>query len=505
MKSLERTSLALRRNLLLGTIFDRLARVHGDGRLVDEAGGETLTYADAADRVARMAAGIAAKIEPGDRVVVAVANTYDLLLLVVAAARAGGVAVPVNPKMRNEEIEYVVDDSGASLVIHDPGEVLADEPQAEAVAADPSDVAAIFYTSGTTGHPKGARLTHEALLAQAAPGAVWPSRLRRDEAVVGLPVAHIMGFVVLLAFAAAGIPVYFLPKFKPEAALDAIEERRCTMFVGVPAMYRLMLDAGAEDRDLGCIRMWASGADKLPPELARKFKSFGASMTIPFTSINVGEAAFAEGYGMVELAGGVAAKVSPPYLPLAIGDFLGLPLPPYRLRVVDDDGNDVRPGSTGELWVKGPGVLKGYHGRPDETAEVLSEDGWLRTGDMARKGPLGLVFFVGRSKDVIKHGGYSVFAAEVEGGLEQHPDVAEAAVLGLPDDRKGEIPVAAVRLRSGATLTGEELAAWARDHMSDYKAPRRIVVVDDLPRTGTDKVQKSELLSLFEESAEPSD
>jgi acyl-CoA synthetase (AMP-forming)/AMP-acid ligase II len=500
MKPLERTSLALRRHLLLGTIFDRLGRVHGDARLVEEAGGECLTYAQAATRVARMAAGIASRIEPGDRVVVAVPNTYDLLLLVVAAARAGAIAVPVNPKMRDEEIEYVVEDSGASLVIHDAGEVLADEPQAEATTADPSDVAAIFYTSGPTGHPKGARLTHQALLAQAAPGAMWPSGLRRDEAVVGLPVAHIMGFVVLLAFAAAGIPVYFLPKFKADDALDAIEERRSSMFVGVPAMYRMMLDAGAADRDLGSIRMWASGADKLPPELARKFKSFGATMTLPFTNINVGEAAFAEGYGMVELAGGVAAKVSPPYLPLAIGDFLGLPLPPYRLRVVDDDGKDVRPGSTGELWVKGPGVLKGYHGRPDATAEVLTEDGWLRTGDMARKGPFGLVFFVGRSKDVIKHGGYSVFAAEVEGGLEQHPDVAEAAVLGIVDERKGEIPVAVVVLRSGASVSESDLIAWARERMSDYKAPRRVVFVDDLPRTGTDKVQKSELRDLFEEA-----
>ncbi|MDQ1404022.1 MAG: long-chain acyl-CoA synthetase [Actinomycetota bacterium] len=498
MKSLERTSLALRRNLLLGTIFDRLARVHADGRLVEEAGGGCLTYNEAADRVARLAAGIAGRIERGDRVVVAVSNTYDLLLLVVAAARAGAIAVPVNPKMRDDEIEYVVADSGASLVIHDATEVLADEPQSAPAVAEPSDVAAIFYTSGTTGNPKGARLTHQALLAQAAPGAMWPSGLRRDEAVVGLPVAHIMGFVVLLAFATAGIPVYFLPKFRADVALDAIEQRRSTMFVGVPAMYRMMLDAGAEQRDLHSIRMWASGADKLPPELARKFKSFGASMTIPFTNINIGEAAFAEGYGMVELAGGVAAKVSPPYLPLAIGDFLGLPLPPYRLRVVDDEGNDVRPGTVGELWVKGPGVLQGYHGRPEATAEVLTEDGWLRTGDMARKGPFGLVFFVGRSKDVIKHGGYSVFAAEVEGALEQHPEVTEAAVIGLPDERKGEVPVAAVILRPGASVTGPELAAWARERMSDYKAPRRVVIVDELPRTGTDKVQKSELLGLFE-------
>ena len=495
---LDRASLVLRRELTLGGLMERLARIHGERRLVEEDGSEPLTYDVAAERVARLAGGVHNRIAKGDRVVVAVPNSYEMLLLSLAVSRAGGVAVPVNPKMRKDELDYVVDDSDATLVVHDASEVVGDA-LADAVVADPDGVAAIFYTSGTTGKPKGARLTHQALLGQVVAGAAWPAGLRRDEAVVGLPVAHIMGFVALLGLAVTGIPVFFLPKFEADKALDAIESRRATVFIGVPAMYRMMLDAGAESRDLRSVRLWASGADVLPDDIARRFKKLGASMTLPFVGVSLGEAAFAEGYGMVELAGGVAAKVSPPMLPVAIGDFLGFPLPPYRLRVVGEDGNDVSTGQTGELWVKGPGTLESYHGNPDATKEVLTEDGWLRTGDLARRGPLGLVFFAGRQKDMIKHGGYSVFAVEVERTLERHPDVGEAAVFGLPDERKGEVPAAAVVLRSGASVTEQELVDWARETMSDYKAPRKIKIVDELPRTGTDKVQKSELKNLFEE------
>ena len=151
--------------------------------------------------------------------------------------------------------------------------------------------------------------------------------------------------------------------------------------------------------------------------------------------------------------------------------------------------------------VKGPGVLKGYHGNESATQEMLTADGWLRTGDLARRGPFGLVTFAGRKKHVIKHGGYSVFAVEVEKALEEHPDVAEASVVGLPDARKGEVPAAVVRLTPGTSVDEEKIVAWCRENMADYKAPRRIRIVDELPRTSTDKVQKDELVRLFEEDA----
>jgi acyl-CoA synthetase (AMP-forming)/AMP-acid ligase II len=502
VNQLERFRVAFSGDVTLADLFDRLAKANGDAPLVEEDdSGLTLTFAEAADRVARMSGGIREKISPGDPVVVNAPNGYEFFLICMAIIRAGGIAVPVNPQMRDEEIEYVKKDSGAELIVKSGDEVMG-EP-VEAADASPDDVAGIFYTSGTTGKPKGAKLSHKALLGSGVMMAAYPAQLRRDECVSGMPVAHIAGFSLMLMLACGGIPIFLLPKFRPDTALDAIEERRATIFIGVPAMYRMMLEAGAEERDLRSVRLWASGADVMPEDVIRKFKKMGAIATLPLVGASVGEAAFVDGYGMVELGGGVAVRFSMPGMNLPFASNVVSPLPGYKLRVVDDDGNEVRLGQVGELVVKGPGVMKGYHGKDEATIETMTEDGFLRTGDLARKGPLGLVQFAGRKKHVIKHGGYSVFAVEVERSLEEHPAVVEAAVIGLPDERKGEIPVAVVRVGDGGSDVKEkELVDWAREHMADYKAPRQVKIVDELPRTGTDKVQKDELLKLFQEGDE---
>jgi long-chain acyl-CoA synthetase len=500
-RSIDRATLLLRRDHTLGTLMDRLERAHGDRQLVTESGdGLSLTYAQAAKRVRRWAGGIAKQTSPGDVVVIATPNGYEQLLLCFAAARAGAIPAPVNDQMRREEIDHIVKDSGATLVLRSAASVDGGTPMAEPHPADPGDVGALFYTSGTTGSPKGAALTHRSLVGQAASAALWPTRLHRDEAVIALPVAHIMGFAVLIGLAFAGIPTYLLAKFNPVQVLDAIEQRRATMFVGVPAMYRMLDEAGADARDLTSVRVWASGADAMPPELAERFKKMGATLTVPLLGA-LGQASFAEGYGMVEVGGGVAAKFSPPYLGATsgpLGEALGFALPGYELRVVDDDGAEVPSGQVGELQVKGPGVLSAYWGDEAATAAVLTADGWLRTGDLARKGPLGLLVFEGRSKHVIKHGGYSVYALEVEQALEQHESVLEAAVIGLADERLGEVPAAVVRLAPGATLESLGLETWATERLASYKVPKRFVAVDDLPRTGTNKVQKAELSALFD-------
>lgn len=511
----DRLALLTGRGVTLGNLADRLARIHGERRMVEEASpnrGEAsrlhLTFPHAAERVRRISGAIAARTGRGDRVVLALPNGYELVLAVLAASRAGAVPVPLNAELTPAEVDLVAADSGATLVVRDLEELTVPRRSRspEPAGADPGEVGAIFYTSGTTGRPKGVRLTHRALLADLSPAALWPARLHRDEAVFGLPVSHIMGFISVVGMAIAGIPVYFLPRFRPDAALDAIEERRATIFVGVPAMYRLMDEAGAEKRDLRSVRAWTSGADAMPPELARKFQALGAAATLPFPlpglGRNLGEAAFLEGYGMVETGGGVAFKASLPLLRFLPGDALGVPIPPNRLRVVGEDGRDVAAGQVGELWVKGPGVLEGYHGDEAATAEVVTPDGWLRTGDMARKGAFGLVHFAGRGKDVIKRGGYSVYAVEVEGVLEQHPGVAEAAVVGLPDERSGEAPCAAVRRAPGSDVDADELAAWARERMAAFKVPDRFIFVDELPRTGTRKVRREEVKGLFGEAEE---
>jgi len=496
VRALSRARLALGHGATLGTLLADLAEVHGSRRLVTDEDGRQLTYRQAAKRVNRWAGGIAAKAAPGDRVVLHTANHYHQFLLCLAASRAGCIPVPVNPQMQADEWRGVVEDAGASLVIRSVHDVDRSEPLTEAVPSAPDDIAALFYTSGTTGRPKGAELTHRALVGPASAGVLWAPALHRDEAVFCLPIAHIMGFAVLVGLACMGVPVYAMARFRPVEVLDAIESRRATVFIGVPAMYRMLLEAGAEHRDLTSVRVWGSGADAMPAELAQRFKSMGATVTLPVIG-PVGEAMFLEGYGMVEVGGGVAAKISPPMLGVGLGDGLGVQLPGYRFKVVGDGGEEVPPGGTGELWVRGPGVIKGYWNAPEASRGVVSDDGWLRTGDLVRRGPLGTVVFVGRRKDVIKHAGYSVYAREVEAALERHPAVLEAAVVGLPDATKGEVPAAAVRLTDGTRLEDLGLEAWAREHLAAYKVPQRYVAVDELPRTGTSKLAKQALLDLF--------
>ena len=482
--------------------MERLAALHGHNLAVIEEASQDrterrLTFHQAADLVARAAGSIRARIEPGDRVLITTPNGYDLFLAVLAAARAGGVAVPVNPKARPEEIEHMRSDSDAHLEVSS-FEELTDGPAVDAPDCAPNDVAALFYTSGTTGRPKGAQLSHRALTAASSNGGLMPAFVRRREIVTGMPVAHIAGFTMLVSAGSLGFPVYLLLRFRPDTALDAIEARRPVMFVGVPAMYRMMLDAGAETRDLRSVRVWASGADAMPFELAVKFQGLGAAWRLP-SGRTVGRAAFLDGYGMVELGGGAAIKVLPPGPPLPVVGLLGVPMPRYRLRVVDNAGREVTRGEVGELMVSGPGVMRGYHGRAEATDEAVTPDGWVRTGDLARRHRFRLIEFAGRQKDVIKHGGYSVFAAEVEAVLNDHPQVAESAVVGLDDERKGQVPAAVVRLHEDAPSAPSEaeIMAWARERLTEYKVPVRVVFVTELPRTGTEKVQKGELGVLF--------
>jgi long-chain acyl-CoA synthetase len=497
MRITDRFELATGRGVTLGRLMELVAGIHPRRPLVTEAGGDlALTAAEAAEQVDLWAGGVAARSEVGDRVVIATPNGYEQFLLTLAVARAGRVPAPVNAQMAAAEIDHVVADSGASLVIRTADDVASDDGFGSAVPADPRDVAALFYTSGTTGKPKGAELTHAGLLGGMSMLALLPTELRRDELVVALPVAHIFGFAIVVGAACGGVPVHLLPHFNPVAVLDAIEQRRATIFAGVPAMYRMLEEAGAADRDLRSVRLWISGADAMPADLAHRFKRMGASATLPLVGVSVGEAIFAEGYGMVETAGGVAIRVSPPLVPASVGGSVGMPLPGVRFKVVGEDGDEVAMGTVGELWLTGPGVLKGYHGAPEASAGALTDDGWLRTGDLARKGPLGMINFEGRAKDVIKRGGYSVYAVEVEQALEEHPDVLEAAVVPIPDDRDGEVPVAAVRLVEGTSLDELDLAAWASDRLSTYKQPVRYVAVDELPRTGTNKVQRREVVAL---------
>jgi len=489
-----RLALARSRGLTLGTLLESFAAVRGSRPLAEEPDGWACTYDEAAEQVARASETLRREVEPGDRVVVATPNGYRMFLACLAVARAGAIAVPVNPRMAPDEIDYVVADAGARTRIDDFDALTGSGP-GSAVPVDPHDVAVLFYTSGTTGRPKGAELTHHALIGRAKVGALVPEPLLGRGCVCGMPVAHIAGFTTLLMLATTGVPLFLLTHFRPTDALDAIERRKAMMFVGVPAMYRMMLEAGAEQRDLSSVRLWSSGADTLPLDIVERFRRMGSALTLPGIDRPLGPATFVDGYGMVELGGGVAVRVFPP-VPLPMSGLLR-PIEGHRFRVVGADDRPVRRGEVGELQIAGPSVMRGYHGRDDATAEVFTDDGWLRTGDLARDRGFGFFELTGREKDVVKHGGYSVFPVEVERVLEEHPAVAEAVVLGLPDERKGEVPVAAIRLAAGCTCDEDELRAFAAARLSDYKVPQRVVVVEELPRTGTEKVRKAELRSRF--------
>jgi len=493
--------------MTLADASDRLAALHGDREFVTEElrAGQTrsLTFVEAADRVARWSAAIAARSRPCEPVVVAGDNGIDQFLICLAVARAGGLPVPVNAQMTRSEVTHVIADSGADLVIRSADELTSGpgsrtDPHPP-YPVDSDDVAALFYTSGTTGKPKGAMLSHRSLVSASSRAALWPAWIRRDTVMLSLPVAHIMGFSALLTSASAGVGIYFLPRFSAKRVLDVIESERLSAFMGVPAMFRLLLEAGASERDLTSVRLWISGADVMAPDVARRFKSFGATACLPGIGA-VGEATFIEGYGMVEVGGGVAAKLSPPFLPVGLGDSLGVTMPGWRFRVVDDDGEPTRPGQVGQLLVRGPGLQAGYWGDREASSALMTDDGWLRTGDLARPGPLGSVVFSGRSKNVIMSGGYSVYPVEIEAALEEHPGVAEAGVIGYPDRKLGEVPVAAVRRAQGSTVSAPELGEWVRGRLAHYKVPRRLVFVDELPRNATRKVRRNELMSLFADS-----
>jgi acyl-CoA synthetase (AMP-forming)/AMP-acid ligase II len=525
-----RVLLAMRRDLTVANLSERLASVYKN-RVVfrlDEpsaiTGTTQLTYQDVDRSVARLATALVREGLPlGELAAVAPSNGVDFLLTFLAVVRAGGVAVPVNPILKPEEVRTLVELADASTVIGDPvtfkGSIGArakyksverwlslgpSKGAADALArakrvrepvppmpAAADTVVAVMYTSGTTGRPKGARLTNDGLLSMLSPVALQPTGLPLTvkTAVTALPVAHIMGMSSSVAMMLGGITNRMFGRFDAKTILDVLENEKIDMFVGVPAMYKAMLDAGAEERDLTSVKVWASAADVMPRDLQKRFQKMGrVAGPVP--------ALFFEAYGMVELAGAAMAKVVPPVMPLPKG-FAGMPVFPYRVKVVDKKGREVPRGTVGELCVKGPGVLEGYHKDPGATGKVL-QGGWLRTGDLARIGPLGTVFFEGRQKDVIKVGGYSVFPPEVEEEIRRHPKVSDAAVLPIADDTKGNVVGAAVVPKRGTKLTEAEMDKWARTELAAYRRPMRWLVVKEFPRGSTRKVDKKALAKRFD-------
>lgn len=543
---------------MLGHLHDVVRLLRGKGvhlgdltsvlatRYKDRPALETLdavsSYAQVETTVGQLAAAHrAAGVGDGDVVLIVIDNRPEILFQAIALARAGAVAAPVNARLSSHEVAAVADASGATAALVDPHmtAALADEEglgdlrwivtaaqedgtdtdvdafdlrgwlAANADArlgpseVDPSETVMLLATSGTTGVPKAARLTSRGLLSALGRLAVAPVGHRvglrggRDMAIAALPLTHVMGFSVALATLCAGIPLLHLGRFDPETVLDVIEERRPNVFVGVPTMYADLESAGASDRDLSSIQLWASSADVMPEERARRFQSYGAAAIV--AGRPVGTAAFADLFGMVELSGPAALRVYPPSLfgPVPVPP-VNVVLPGVEVRAVDDEGRDLGWNEVGVLQFRGPNVLQGYAG--DHGDAGPDAQGWFGSGDLGRVWPGGMFTFAGRRHDRLKVGGFSVFPAEVETDLREHPDVRDVAVVGLPDERQGEVPVALV-VPEGDGFDGGSFLEWAERRVAGYRRPRRVFVVDGLPRGNHGKVDRAAATGMAEERA----
>lgn len=351
------------------------------------------------------------------------------------------------------------------------------EPLSEVARTADHDVAVLLYTSGTTGKPKGAALTHGGLRHNTEANEVHVQRMTADDVVVGcLPLFHIFGQICTMSVAVcSGASLTLIPRFDPQTVLDAIVRDRATVFGGVPTMYAALLQHPT-DADVSTLRMCVSGGASLPVEVLRGFEErFGCAVL--------------EGFGMSETSPVVTFN----HLdrPRKAGS-IGTPIKDVEVRLLDDKGQDVAPGEIGELAVRGPNLMKGYWNRPEETA-IAIPDGWLRTGDLARRDEDGYLYIVDRKKDMIIRGGYNVYPREVEEVLHEHPAVALAAVVGVPHQELGEEIAAAVVLRPGAQATAEELREYVKERIAAYKYPRAVWLMDTLPMGPSGKILKRQI------------
>ncbi|MDP9220464.1 MAG: long-chain fatty acid--CoA ligase [Actinomycetota bacterium] len=466
-----------------------------------------LTYAELDNAAARLATLVRdLGIEPGDRVGLQMPNVPAFAVVFFGVLKAGGVVVPMNPLLKAREVEHYLSDSGAKLLFSwqdfaaeaelgakaagtafqpvVPGEfeqlVAAAEPLAGGpVSRDDTDTAVILYTSGTTGKPKGAELTHAGLNKNQAVSARTLFKIGPEDVVMGcLPLFHVFGMVCgLNATIASGATLTLIPRFDPMKALQVIGRDRVTVFEGVPTMYAAMV--GVPDRasyDVSTLRTCVSGGAALPVEVLRGFEqAFGAMIL--------------EGYGLSETS--PVVSFNHPDAERKAGS-IGTPIEGVLMRLVDDQGEPVPDGEVGEIQVAGHGVMKGYWNNPAAT-EVTIKDGWLNTGDVARQDDDGYYYIVDRKKDLLIRGGYNVYPREVEETLYEHPAVAEAAVVGIPHDSLGEEIGAAVALKAGATATPEEIRDFVKERIAAYKYPRHVWIVDALPKGPTGKILRREI------------
>ncbi|MCU0272316.1 MAG: AMP-binding protein [Acidimicrobiales bacterium] len=471
--------------------------------LVDGPTGRTTTFGELADLVARLAGGFAAHgIGRGGVVGLMAPNVPEYALVFHAVATAGGTVTTVNPTYRAEEVRFQLQDAGATVLVTVPpflataaeaieGTAVTDllvigdaagatpltawlgEPIGQQPVDPVEDVVVLPYSSGTTGLPKGVMLTHHNLVANLAQVEAM-IRFDEGEAILSvLPFFHIYGMQVLMNGALAqGVGVVTMPRFDLEQALTLIQERRITRFFAVPPIVLALAKHPLVDRfDLSSLRQVFSGAAPLGAELAEE-----AAARIGCEVV--------QGYGMTELSPVSHATPEGGYRPGSVGVLV----PNTESRIVDEQGTDRGVGEEGELWVRGPLVMKGYLNNPEATAATIDPEGWLHTGDVAHIDPDGHTYIVDRVKELIKYKGFQVPPAELEALLLTHPGVADVAVIGIPDVEAGELPKAFVVRKPGAEVSAEEIQAFVAGHLATYKQVRIVQFVDEIPKSASGKI-----------------
>jgi long-chain acyl-CoA synthetase len=486
----------------LATTLVNTANSYPD-RTAVRLGEHALRYRDLDEMSARVASWLLGRgITAGDRVGLMAPNTPEFIELYYGILRAGAVVVPLNPLFKAREVGYHLADSaaalalawhgaagqaaagagsaGTDLVIIEPSDLaglLARSDPAPAVAGRASsDTAVILYTSGTTGQPKGAELTHANLLSNIEVTRTTLLNLRPEDVVMGaLPLFHSFGQTVGMGCAvASGACLTLLPRFDPVRALEIIKRDQVTVLLGVPTMYSAILhSAGGGAGDAASLRVCVSGGAAMPAPLMRAFEQqFGCIIL--------------EGYGLSETS--PVASFNHPDRERKPGT-IGQAIAGVEMRVQNDEGDPLPPGEIGEIAIRGDNVMKGYWRRPQETAEAMA-GGWFRTGDLGRVDPAGYFSIVDRKKDMIIRGGLNVYPREVEEVLYEHPAVAEAAVIGVPDEMLGEEVAAVVKLKPGASAEPDQLREHVKAQLAAYKYPRHVWIVDVLPYGGSGKILK---------------
>lgn len=501
--------------LYVNDFLDRVTPLFLDKEaLVDKS--RRMTYREIQREVHQLAdALLKAGLKPQDRVGVCLPNWHETVLLYFAVTKIGATIVPFNPKYRLNEVQFIIKNSdlkmlftneeliknvGIDLITRDIPKVVTVRFAREGLAtfeqflssgevnrsvdqyplSPEEDLFCVLYTSGTTGVPKGVMLTHSNITQSTINIARFLRCTPEDVFLIAAPIYHIFGMLVnLFAAIYSQAKMVLLDTFTPQDALALIEKERVTVHNGVPTMYIMELNhPDLEKYDLSSLRVGMAGGAPCSPETVKAIKE---KLKMQFSI----------GYGISE-AGSLTNT------PLDSEDeevykTLGKPLEGVEIKIVDDERREVAVNVVGEIAVRSHGVMKGYLNNPEQTRQVLDEEGWFYTGDLGKIDERGYLHFVGRKKEMIIRGGFNVYPLEVEECLLKHPSVLNAAVFGIPDEVKGEQVCAAIKLKNGASLNEEEIKGYLKQYIAPYKVPGVVLFVDELPLTPSGKIQKTKL------------